>query len=674
MRRKRRPSTTRFSDLLFEKVSAAATFGRVALSAYFLSQQCFNGPRFAARRNMRLWTRLGTALLLLFCYPTLAQNSETLFLPIAVANDNRMPAGQLTNGVLELRLALNEATWYPEEESGGRRDVYAFAEEGHAPQSSGPLIRVPQGTQIHISIRNTLPLAAKIHGLHSHPGGAKDVVSLAPGETRQLQFAAGEPGTYIYWATTSDSSLEHRSDKETLLSGAFVVDAAGTKPNDRIFVLGLWSRGTTAETFQEILSINGKTWPYTERLTLKQSETLHWRVINPTASDHAMHLHGFFFTVDGAGDGERYEQYAVAQRYMSVTEHIDVGRTFEMTWTPDRAGNWLFHCHMASHMSPSASLPPEEAHPTAYSSEHEHSASMGGLVIGLTVLSNASTAPSSASTNAAHKVQLVISDNPEKIPLYDLQVNDSREPAAKDKKKSSSLLGPPIILMRGEIAEIEVKNMTSNPTVIHWHGMEIESYYDGVAGWTGTAQQRSPAIAPGTSFVARMMPPRAGTFIYHTHWHDEKQLLNGVYGPLIVLEPGQKYDPQHDRTFVFSMGKYAPFGFLLLINGHPEPDPINLNSGTKYRLRFINITDNAADLRVRLTSKDAPVQWIVIAKDGADLPPAQLKPSRADMGITVGETYDVEYQAETGGLADLQIWEPSFPTPATQPLEFVPAK
>jgi|HubBroStandDraft_6_1064221.scaffolds.fasta_scaffold03847_5 FtsP/CotA-like multicopper oxidase with cupredoxin domain len=623
---------------------------------------------------MRLWTRLGTALLLLFCYPTLAQNSETLFLPIAVANDNRMPAGQLTNGVLELRLALNEATWYPEEESGGRRDVYAFAEEGHAPQSSGPLIRVPQGTQIHISIRNTLPLAAKIHGLHSHPGGAKDVVSLAPGETRQLQFAAGEPGTYIYWATTSDSSLEHRSDKETLLSGAFVVDAAGTKPNDRIFVLGLWSRGTTAETFQEILSINGKTWPYTERLTLKQSETLHWRVINPTASDHAMHLHGFFFTVDGAGDGERYEQYAVAQRYMSVTEHIDVGRTFEMTWTPDRAGNWLFHCHMASHMSPSASLPPEEAHPTAYSSEHEHSASMGGLVIGLTVLSNASTAPSSASTNAAHKVQLVISDNPEKIPLYDLQVNDSREPAAKDKKKSSSLLGPPIILMRGEIAEIEVKNMTSNPTVIHWHGMEIESYYDGVAGWTGTAQQRSPAIAPGTSFVARMMPPRAGTFIYHTHWHDEKQLLNGVYGPLIVLEPGQKYDPQHDRTFVFSMGKYAPFGFLLLINGHPEPDPINLNSGTKYRLRFINITDNAADLRVRLTSKDAPVQWIVIAKDGADLPPAQLKPSRADMGITVGETYDVEYQAETGGLADLQIWEPSFPTPATQPLEFVPAK
>jgi len=91
------------------------------------------------------------------------------------------------------------------------------------------------------------------------------------------------------------------------------------------------------------------------------------------------------------------------------------------------------------------------------------------------------------------------------------------------------------------------------------------------------------------------------------------------------LEPGQKYDPEHDRTFVFSIGKYPPFGYMLLINGHPQPDPVTLHTSTRYRLRLINITSNAVDLRVRLTSKDAPVQWRVIAKDGADLPPAQLK-------------------------------------------------
>jgi hypothetical protein len=78
-------------------------------------------------------------------------------------------------------------------------------------------------------------------------------------------------------------------------------------------------------------------------------------------------------------------------------------------------------------------------------------------------------------------------------------------------------------------------------------------------------------------------------------------------------------------------------------------------------------------MRVRLTSKDALVQWKVIAKDGADLPPAQLKSSSADMGITVGETYDVEYQTDTPGLANLQIWLPFFPVMVTQPVNFVPA-
>jgi hypothetical protein len=77
--------------------------------------------------------------LVLFSTSSFAQNVENSSLPKVAANDNRTPAGRLTNGVLELRLTLNEGGWYPEEETAGHRDVYAFAEEGHAPQSSGPL-------------------------------------------------------------------------------------------------------------------------------------------------------------------------------------------------------------------------------------------------------------------------------------------------------------------------------------------------------------------------------------------------------------------------------------------------------------------------------------------------------------------------------------------------------
>ena len=108
----------------------------------------------------------------------------------------------------------------------------------------------------------------------------------------------------------------------------------------------------------------------------------------------------------------------------------------------------------------------------------------------------------------------------------------------------------------------------------------------------------------------------------------------------------------------------------MLINGHPQPDTLDLHTATKYRLRLISITQDEADVRVRLLNKGVPVQWKVIAKDGADLPPAQLKFSAADMPITVGETYDVEYQASAPGLTDLEIREVGFPNPVTLPLRF----
>ena len=402
-------------------------------------------------------------------------------------------------------------------------------------------------------------------------------------------------------------------------------------------------------------------------------EVTHWRVINTSDDPHAMHLHGFYFTVNAVGDGEHYERYSEQQQPTGVTELVDPGHVFEITWTPERAGNWLFHCHMMMHMSAPAVLHPKQAQPAAYS-EHDHSGGMGGLVIGITVLPGSIPAAVPVVTKAPRKLQLVISENPDKVPLYQLQVNDPQAPSESDKKKPPSLLGPPIFLTRGEETEIEVKNMTSSPTAIHWHGIELESFYDGVAGWTGSGQQTTPAIAPGTSFVAHMAPPRAGTFIYHTHWHDQQQLENGVYGPLIVLEPGQKYDPEHEKIFVFSIGRYAPFGSMLIVNGTPEPDPVELKTGTRYRLRLINISTNEADLRVRLESEGAPVQWKVIASDGADFPTLQLKSSAADMGLTVGSTRDIEYESDREGHVEMKISAPGFEALIMQPFDVVSVK
>jgi len=635
--------------------------------------------------------RWGVLLSVVFavCSPSVWAQSNTktseASLPVVMANDNRTPAGQFENGVLNLRLELRQARWYPEDEKTGYRDIHAFAEPGKAPQISGPLIRVAQGTRVRATIHNLLPAAAKVYGLHRHPGDANEAIKLEAGETRTLEFLAGEPGTYLYWGATGDKMLDFREgvDKlrmgpDTTLSGAFVVDPAGAKADDRIFVITIWQKDVSTIATQ-IPTINGKSWPATERMSYHVGETARWRVINASFDPHAMHLHGFFFTVNGSGDGERYQTDAEDQRRKAVTEFIDAGHTFDVSWTPDRTGNWLFHCHMTFHMATVQELHPKkeqsaEVHPTGYS-EHDPSASMGGLVLGITVLPGANEQVR-VDARPAHKLQLVISDNPAKLPLYKVEVNDPLAPARKQdaEKDPPSLMGPPIVITRGEPTEIEVKNQTSGPTVMHWHGIELESYYDGVAGWTGSGTQVTPPVAPGGSFVARMAPPRAGTFIYHTHWHDSAQLLNGVYGPLIVLEPGQKYDPEHDKAFVFSVGQYPPLGALVLINGSPQPDLVQLQGGVRYRLRFVNITNDAADLKVKLVSKDTTVSWKVIARDGADLPPAQLKTSSDELLVPVGGTSDVEYEPDHAGFVEMQVSSELFESRIMQPIEIVPKK
>jgi len=70
---------------------------------------------------MRFRIFVGIASLALFCSAAFAQTAATSPLPKIEANDNRAPAGQLKNGVLELRLEIREGSWYPEDDSGGHR-------------------------------------------------------------------------------------------------------------------------------------------------------------------------------------------------------------------------------------------------------------------------------------------------------------------------------------------------------------------------------------------------------------------------------------------------------------------------------------------------------------------------------------------------------------------------
>jgi FtsP/CotA-like multicopper oxidase with cupredoxin domain len=220
------------------------------------------------------------------------------------------------------------------------------------------------------------------------------------------------------------------------------------------------------------------------------------------------------------------------------------------------------------------------------------------------------------------------------------------------------MTSPPVVLTQNQPAEITIVNRLALPTAVHWHGIELESFYDGVAGWGGNGRQVTPPVAPGGSFVARFTPPRAGTFIYHTHWHDRFQLTKGLYGPLIILPPGQTFDPETDKVVVISIDGPDQEKDAVLVNGSSSPAAMALRVGTTYRFRLINITADNPGMRVALRDGDAPVSWRRIAKDGADLPASQRTNVPAELRVSVGETFDFEFTPTQARTLQLDVLRP----------------
>src|SRR4029453_10977839 len=125
--------------------------------------------------------------------------------------------------------------------------------------------------------------------------------------------------------------------------------------------------------------------PATERLTYMRGEPVHWRVINASTQLHPMHLHGFYFDVDSTGDGATDKTFGDGQKRRVVTELLSPGATMTMTWTPERAGNWLFHCHRMEHVAPERRLSAQESSASAHAGHdaHDAGAGMAGMVIGV---------------------------------------------------------------------------------------------------------------------------------------------------------------------------------------------------------------------------------------------------------------------------------------------------
>ena len=584
----------------------------------------------------------------------------------AAINDNRVSSGTIRSGVLALDLEVREVDWRPDGDEAPGIVVRAFAERGKRASIPGPLIRVPEGTTIAARVSNPLTNGTLVvRGLSTRgaAAAASDTVQIAAGATREVRFVAGAPGTYYYSGQIVDRALgDSSASMDAELHGAFVVDAGGASrvANDRVFVIGMWRSNRALGPLinrNDVLrfTINGKAWPHTERLTYAVGDTVRFRVINASIAVHPMHLHGFYFDVNSRGDGSADSAFGGTTSVPRVvTERTAPGRTFTMTWLPERTGNWLFHCHDNYHVLRN---PPLDG--SALPAEHRmhvknHALDMmGGLVMGIEVRGREAHPVVQAGESVRRQLRLVAqadSGGSDAEPAYGYVLHEG---ATATPASSPLLPGPTIVLERGKPVSITVVNRLREPTAVHWHGIELESYYDGVADFSGRGPRVAKAIAPGDSFVARFTPPRSGTFMYHPHADETRQQQAGLTGALLVVDSRARFDSTHDKLLLLTVPRAEANGAQVLINGSLAPTALHLRVGERYRLRIVDVHTYRPSMIVRLLRDSTPVTWRAVAKDGMDLPTDRATTRRAVQQMGNGETYDFELTPKEPG--DLRL-------------------
>ena len=390
---------------------------------------------------------------------------------------------------------------------------------GASASDPGPAHPGAGGTLIRATIRNTLADSTLVlHGLYPRPAAGDDTVQVAPGATREVSFAAGAPGTYFYWGTTSGKAMTDDRWIDSQLSGAFIVDPAGSRPaNERVFVLGLYLRpgdsaagrpstNSCSSTASRGPIPNGSTTRWATRsLALDQRH-------RKLASDAPARVLLRHRDPGQRGGGHHVRRSPPAPR--GHRAHA-AGRHDGGAVDSYQPGNWVFHCHFAFHVSSELYLAPHAAPAPRGRSRHgapdgrpraRHARAPRGGRTARAQSSPNSSAPH-ASALAPQVYRLVVRpvpSAPDAAHLMRYALEGARDRATD----GPGIPGPLLTLERGRPARITVVNRLDEPTSVHWHGIELESYTDGVPGWSGTSGDCSTGSRRG--IPSRPNSPRRG--------------------------------------------------------------------------------------------------------------------------------------------------------------------
>ena len=609
---------------------------------------------------------------------------------IVAANDNRAAAGTMRGDTLVIALEVGTGEWHPYGPNGPGVPLVAFGEEGKLLQTPGPMIRVRAGTRIRASVHNTEHDTLVVHGLASRHAVIQDTLVVPPGQTRDASFAADDEGHVLLLGEHDPQFVlgpglrgrpaqrrdRRRSPHRNTEAGPRVRDSVDAAP----------ARGAG----HRCLPSSTASSPSTARRGRTRSASATRRA-TPCAGDSSTRRPTCIrstCTASTTASPRAAMRTATRstgrpQQRMAVTELLDEGTTMNMAWYADRPGGWIFHCHLNWHVVPNPAIgagaqpdsvrerilfsAPDMKEMDGMPAMANHSETgMGGLVLRMDITPSADWHPYAGPRERLHLFIQSDSQPGDSVRRFGYALaRDGEQPAPN----AVQWPGPPIILHQGQPTSITVVNRTLEPSQVHWHGLEIDSYFDGVAGLSSNGAMVSPMIMPRDSFVVTLTPPRAGSFMYHTHINDIRQQSHGLYGPIVVLSPGEKWDPSTD--LIFQTGT-SPADRPIL-NGSAAPPALTLHAGKPYRIRLMNISLDTPFNEFWLTAANGMAAlWTALAKDGFDLPAWQRRTVRARQRVSIGETYDFRVTLAAPGEYEMTGRRGSEAVYATQHIHVVP--
>ena len=237
--------------------------------------------------------------------------------------------------------------------------------------------------------------------------------------------------------------------------------------------------------------------------------------------------------------------------------------------------------------------------------------------------------------------------------------------------------GPTLRFKEGDYVILYVENQMDVETSIHWHGLLLPNFFDGVP------YLNTPPILPGATQKYEYRIKQSGTYWYHSHTLLQEQ--SGIYGSIIIEPPDRMFEYDHDLVLVLSdwtnqrpktvlrflkrgtefysikKGTATPLNRVIsrgalgaqinfwrqrmegadiadiyydgfLVNGHQTQDYPEFNPGDRVRLRVIN---GAASTSFWVTIGGGDP--LLVSADGPNVEPVAMD----KFFIAIAETYDL---------------------------------